>query len=319
MSQVNEKYIGESMMKEEPKKKVGLVIKDKAVKDRHIDDDAVITRCIEDKAVTPKKLSDSVQGAIVEPLTRQLDQKYRNITNELYSMVASLQVGGIALSQQFGDREDVGISQKTLTKTLGKILDELGTVTGKTYMDFTFTVEPSTIYAEQPADVRITADCTQAISDFDSIKIYIDDALVAESSDTSVFTVSETILQTCNVKAVGVVMGKTIVKAVEVVKDVPFFMGSGSVYTDVMNEECRKILDGSLEGDYDVTIKHTGDYMFIIIPISHKDEFRRADMNGLALKVEIPLSAEEHEDFVVYKSLNTYKAGTYNIDIDINS
>jgi hypothetical protein len=59
--------------------------------------------------------------------------------------------------------------------------------------------------------------------------------------------------------------------------------------------------------------------MFIIIPVSHKGEFRRADMNGLGIKIEIPMASTTYDDYIVYKSLNTYKAGTYNIDIDINS
>jgi hypothetical protein len=42
-------------------------------------------------------------------------------------------------------------------------------------------------------------------------------------------------------------------------------------------------------------------------------------MNGLGIKIEIPMASATYDDYVVYKSLNTYKAGTYNIDIDINS
>ena len=110
-------------------------------------------------------------------------------------------------------------------------------------------------------------------------------------------------------------MGKTITKETQVQKLVPFFMGSGQNYEDVMNVECQKQLDGTVEGDYDVTISHDNDYMFIIIPISHKNEFRRADMNGY----EIPMTSTVMTDYVVYKSQNTYQAGTYNIDIDINT
>lgn len=290
-----------------------------SIESKHLANDAVTTPKIKDGAVTPNKLSNNVQHAIVKPLTDQVDAKYKNITDELYSLIASLQVGGIALSQQFGDRTDIGISQKTLTKVLGRMWDELAIITGKTYMDFTLTVQPIEAYTEGPATITITADCSEAISDFDSIKIYNGNELIAESEDVVRFTTSLSIDQTSVIRAVGMIMGKTITKEQTVIKEIPFFIGSGQVYTDVMNPSCLQPLDGTLEGDYDVTIRNNGDYMFIIIPISRKDEFRRADMNGLGLKVEIPLNATEHEDYVVYQSVNTYKAGTYNIDIDINS
>ena len=56
--------------------------------------------------------------------------------------------------------------------------------------------------------------------------------------------------------------------------------------------------------------------MFIIIPASREDEFRRAkfDMGGF----EIPMTVTQTTDLIICKTLNRYDAGTYNIDIDIN-
>ena len=317
-----EKYIGESKMKGKPKEKIIFRIGDKAVKHKHLDTDAVETNNIRNLAVTPPKLSPDVKGFIVsaidskyKTITDSLDSKYQDITNELYSMIRSLQVGGIALSGQFGNREDIGINQKTLTKALGAFWSEIETITGRTYMDFTLSVVPTTAFSENDVSVEITADCSSAISNFDSIKIYVDDVLVAESSDVEVFIHTQTISQTSVVKAVGQILGKTITKTSTVTKEIPFFIGSGAVYTDVMNTDCLQELEGTLEGDYDMTVNTSGEYIFIIIPISKKDEFRRADMNGY----EIPMTSTVMTDYVVWQSLNTYQAGTYNIDIDINS
>jgi hypothetical protein len=254
----------------------------------------------------------------VLPETRQIDKKYAAITNELYSMIASLQVGGIALSNEFGDREDIGITQKALTKAVGKIWEAIQDPSHRVF-DFTLTVAPTSIYSESDVQITITADCSQAISDFDNIKIYADDVLIAESSDVSVFNTTHVISNSVEIKAVGMILGKTIVKTQTVNKYIPFLMGSGQDYQEVMVPENLKDLEGTLEGDYDLTVKNNGDYMFIIIPVSHKDEFRRADMNGLGIKIEIPMASNTYDDYVVYKSLNTYKAGTFNIDIDINS
>lgn len=291
-------------------------IKDRNVTGEKIAKSAVGTEHMKNGSVTPEKASVDFKARVIEPFYGSLDRKYTNITNELYRMIASLQVGGIALSNQFGDREDIGISQKTLTKALGRFWQEMETITGQTYMDFTLTVVPVTTFSETSVAVSITADCSQAISNFDSIKIYVDDVLIAESSDVEVFNTVHNISQTSIVRAVGVILGKTITKTQQVVNEIPFFMGSGANYQDIMNMTCHKDLEGTLEGDYDVTVRGNGQYIFIIIPKSHKAEFRRADMNGY----EIPLSqVAETGDYVAYQSANTYDAGTYNIDININS
>lgn len=296
-------------------------IQPKAINNDKLDSDAVDTPNLKNGAVTPPKLSEETKNfllaLITGKITDPLNQKYTNITNELYSLVRSLQVGGIAISQQFGDREDIGISQKTLTKALGRFWQEMSNITGKTYMDFTLSVVPATTYSEGSAVVDITADCSGSISDFDSIKIYVDNVVVAESSDLEVLNTQVTVSKSATVKAVGVILGKTITKNSTITKEVPFFMGSGSVYTDVINEDDRKVLDGTLEGEYDVTVKNNGEHLFVIIPISRKEEFRRCkmDMNGF----EIPFEATETSDYIICKSLNVYTAGTYNIDIDINS
>lgn len=305
MNKTNEKYISEAKLSEKPQKKLHLVLTEGCVTNSKM----------ADNAVSVNKLSGDLQERLNVP--EQLDQKYTNITNELYNMIASIQVGGIALSNKFGNREDIGISQKTLTIVLGRILNELGTITGKDYMGFTLTVEPAVTFAEAPVTISITADCSEAISDYDLIQIYVDNVLVAESHDLTTFTTTQTINQTSEVKAVGIIMGKTVTKIVTAIKELPFFMGSGQNYTDVMNLECHKPLIGTLEGDYDVTVKHDGEKVFIVIPISKKEEFRRAklDMNGF----EIPISVSETSDLIICESLNTYRAGTYNVDIDINS
>ena len=292
-------------------------IKDRNVTARKIAADNILTEHLKDRNVTPEKLSESVQGAIVTPLTNSLDRKYTNITNELYTMIRSLQVGGLALSGKLGNRDDIGIHQKALTKMFGRLWEEFGIITGKTYMDFTFKVEPSQIYSEATATVTVTADCSDAISDFDSIRIYRNDELVAESGDVSVFTTTVELNGTSVIRAEGVIMGKAIIKEQTVYNEVPFFMGSGKVYTDVVNEASRKPLIGTLEGEYDITVNSSGDFIFVVLPASRKEEFRRCklDMDGF----EIPLTVNETQDLIICKSTNRYAAGIYNIDININS
>jgi predicted DNA-binding transcriptional regulator len=248
-----------------------------------------------------------------------LDQKYQGITDELYSMVQALQVGGIALSQKLGNREDIGISQKSLTEIIIRIWEKIGEMTGECYMGFIMKVEPTFVACEGSVRVHVTADSSGSISNFDYIKIYSNGVLKAEGMAVETFDAEFDIDDTSVIECVAVIAGRTFTKQEKVTKYMPFFIGSGQRYQDIMNEECLQDLDGTLEGNYDITVRRTGDHIFIIIPASRKQEFRRADMNGLGLKVEIPMTASEYEGFVAYKSINTYQAGTYNIDIDINS
>lgn len=289
-------------------------IKDRNVTSQKIAIAAIIAEHLAKKCVGPDKVSDGFQAEVVLPLVSEVDNRFENITNEIYSMIASLQVGGIALSDQLGDREDIGISQKALTKIIGSIWEAIEDPSHHTF-DFNLTAVPSVQYQEGAGTVTITADASGAISNFDSIKIYVNDVLTAQSSDVRTFVTSAEITENSTIKAEGVIMGKKITKETQVYKMVPFFMGSGQNYEDVMNVECQKQFEGTIEGDYDVIISNDGDYMFIIIPIAHKDEFRRADMNGY----EIPTTSTVMTDYVVYQSQNTYQAGTYNVDIDINS
>ncbi len=323
-----EKHIGESKITEQPKKPMKFMIAERAIKNKHLEDEAVDSRVLMEKSVTPNHLSDNVQRELVLSVTNPLDTKYSNITAELKQMIKSLQVGGVALSNQFGDSEDIGITQKTLTEMFGKILDIFSNVPSyipetksisflgnQIKRDFSLSVEPSLKYSVNPVNVEITADCTGSIVPFDYIRIYVDDELKAESQGIYVFNTAVTLSKSSTVKAVGMIAGKEITKQQEVTVEIPFFMGSGSVYTDVINESCQKELEGSIEGSYDVTVTHDNDYLFIIIPSTSRDEYRRADMNGY----EIPVTKTEMSEFVVYKSQNRYKAGTYNVDIDINS
>lgn len=330
-----EKYIGQSKMTEEPKKPLSFKLGDKVVKTKHIDDDAVTTPKIKDKQVTPSKVSDDFQQTVVSPLTTgldrkyntitsNLDSKYRNITDELYSMIASLQVGGIALSQKYGERTDIGISQKTLTKTLGTILEELEEITGKHYFEFTMELSQDTIYSEAPTvPITVTVDASDAFGDFDAVQVLVDGQVVAESSDVEVFTTTIEISHSSVVSAQGTILGSTNMKQETVTKEIPFFMGGGETYQDIMTEEYRKELEGTLEGDYDLVVKQNGQHMFIIIPESRKAEFRRVNMKTPDMSgFEIPLDLIfENEDYVVYKSKapDGYLAGTYNVDININS
>ena len=310
------RHIGEAPLSKLPDRNLRFLIGDGAVKTKHI----------ADRQVTPEKLSDSTRASLFKEIYDKIhkenmgiDSRLSDKIRELYSMIASLQVGGIALSGNLGSRDDIGISQRALTEILTRIWDKLEDITGESYMGFSMIVDPVSVMAEGSVTVNVAADSSGAISSFENIRIYANGELKAEDSATEVFNATFDIDKTSVIECRAVIAGRVYTRQRTVEVLYPFLMGSGQVFTDIIKPENQKVLEGTLEGAYDVTVENEDEHLFIIIPASRRQEFRRADMNGLGLKVEIPLVPTEYENFVVYKSANTYKAGTYNIDIDINS
>ena len=97
MSNIKEKYISESLLKDKPKKKLSLMLGDGVVTTQKIHDGAVTEDKLASQSVTADKLNDDV-----------------------ISIMSSIEEGGIPLQQNFGNHENLGISQKFLTEQVGE-------------------------------------------------------------------------------------------------------------------------------------------------------------------------------------------------------
>lgn len=93
MSDFKEKYIGEAKIKDEPKKKLSFKIAD----------GAVTTDKIQNGAVTKDKMAEKSVGL-------------PELASDVHQALASVHEGGIAVTNDFGDSEYIGISQKTITE-----------------------------------------------------------------------------------------------------------------------------------------------------------------------------------------------------------
>ena len=105
MSDMKEKYLGESKISEQPKKKINLILGDKVV----------TTSKLADRSVTPDKLSKTVKEQLIDPAINAAKA-------DLQNRIDSIQVGGLALSDSFGESTTIGISQKALTDERDNIL-----------------------------------------------------------------------------------------------------------------------------------------------------------------------------------------------------
>lgn len=310
-----QKHISNAKLKDKAKFPISFILKEGCITNEKISDDAVSTSKIQDKAVTPEKVSNSFVSEVVMPPVNEVDQKYQRQIDELYTLIRSYTKGGIALSNYFGDSEEFGITQKTISRYFKKVFDKLSEITGEVYTTFTMTVEPTYAVTEEILNVAVTLKMDQDIFPFDNIRIYVNDELRDETKGVEEYTSIVTVDNTSIIKAEVMIAGDTYTREETVTKYTPFFMGSGQQYTDIINEEHRIDYTGSIAGSYDIVVENANDRIFIITPISAEDQFKRVDMNGF----EIPVDKSVVSEYVVYTSVNTYAMGTYNVDIEVNN
>lgn len=286
-------------------------IKDRNVTARKIALEAIFAGHIHAKAVTPEKISDNFKGVVIEPFFDTLDQKYKGITDELYTMIRSLVVGGLALSDRLGSREDIGITQKAITDAINALNARIDDIAGEWTQGFSMVVTPDNFISEDTCQVNISATAQTGV--FDHIAFYADDELIVEGDQVATLAYTATIDDTCTIKCVASILGREYIKSKVVTKYYPFFIGGGNTLEEALTPENAREIHGTLAGGYDVTIEE-GQHIFVLIPTSLQSQVVRMDMNGY----EIPMYVQTGVKNVVYKSMNTYQAGTYNIDITNN-
>ena len=272
---------------------------------------AIFAGHIHAKAVTPEKISDDFKGVVVRPFFDTLDQKYKGITDELYTMIRSLVVGGLALSDRLGSREDIAITQKAITDAINALNARIDDIAGEWTQGFSMVVTPDNFISEDTCQVNISATAQTGV--FDHIAFYADDVLIVEGDQVATLAHTATIDDTCTIKCVASILGREYIKSKVVTKYYPFFIGGGNTLEEALTPENAREVHGTLAGGYDVTIEE-GQHIFVLIPTSLQSQVVRMDMNGY----EIPMYVQTGVKNVVYKSMNTYQAGTYNIDITNN-
>lgn len=318
-----------------PKIKDGAVTTDKiddgAVTNNKIADNSITGRKIANKSITEDKLSDRVEkfwlmpilnrwfNKFIKPILdcmqmqiKELDKKVDSTYKELRTIVVSSKNNGVALSDRFGNNDDIGITQKTLTEAINSIWKKLEQITGEPAGGIDFTVTPDYFIAENECTVHITA--IHGTGVFEYVKFYVDDVLVTEAKNVKEYHYDTTIDKTCEIKCVASILGIEYMDKKTVTKYFPFFIGSGSKWDDIVKSANSRPFDGNIKGEYDVRVENEGDHIFIIIPASLKDQIVRADMNGF----EIPFTITNTDEYIIYSSDNTYRKGVYGIDLTAN-
>ena len=254
--------------------------------------------------------------------------------SELNQKIDSINEGGIALSNKFGNSETIGISQKALTRVINDIYNRLSTCSPCMQDGFDLIITSDKDYfIEDSTDITITVYHTSGL-DFDEIEVFIKDGddleqkliLTKLENGTYQTSVPVRIYNTTRIRAVGTILGMPKEKELYIMKKKAFYIGSGNTYWDVLNsgnfiKEWGKI-------NQEVSVSSDGDYLYLIID-SEDDEkllkFNKEDgkihpwinMNGMLL----PMTKYEttSNNLIIYKSDKTYKTGMYPIEIKYNN
>ena len=288
-------------------------VKPGGVKNGKLADDAVHERNIKDGIVTKRKLSAGVRK-ILDLLLGSAD--------DLQNQIDSIVIGGHAMSNRFGDDPNIGISQKALTDAFNKIWQVLENITGENMLGISMTVTPSYFIGEEGCDVHVTATTVETNGIFEDIKFFKNGIQIWPESgheddgknvdhvefDTEI---SDTSVVKCVAKILGVEY--TVQKAITHYNS--FWLGAGATYDDVMvNANLIPITNG-MRGAYDRSVSN-GQYLFVIVGDSLAEGFIRADINGFEIPFTETTETVDGDAYRVFKSVNTYQTGTYNIDIN---
>ena len=294
-----EKYIGEAQIKGSLKSRFRLMIAPEAIKTEHI----------ADKQITPEKLSPRVAQEVVRPL-------YYDLQNQ----IDAAEIGGIAVSNQFGENKHISISQKALTDAFNKVWAKIEDITGESLLGFQMDVTPEYYIGEEGSNIHVTATTVNTVGVFEEIRFLINGIQIWPTTEEEGKNVSyaefdteisETSVVECDAKILGIPYSKQTI----ITHYSSFWLGAGSTYSDVMkNSNLRPIANG-MRGAYNIDLE-SGQKIIIVLGTSLREGFIRADINGVEIAFVETTQTVNGNTYKVFTSENTYQAGTYNIDIN---
>ena len=266
------------------------------VQTRDIQNGAVKTAKIGDKAITEEKLDD---GAVT----------WKKLNRELQQIIASKAEGGIALSDEWGDSDLIGITQKKLSQAHADLQAQIDAIVSDRVV-VSLAATPSLVMAGVESSIALVASSNMAVA---SIKVKKGATEIASGSGTEL-TCTDTITpQAGETTYVAEFTSEGVNKTAEasVTAVWPIKYGAGSDYTDATTQASVRTTP---EGTYNINIPSNGSYVFLVVPrdmsISH------AQMSGFDFPLEEPVNVEiGGVEYKYYQSSNTYDAGTLTIVI----
>ena len=267
---------------------------DKVIKSRHIDDKQILARHI----------GDDVMPTYVKP-----------ITDDLQNQIDSLEIAGLALSNEFGQSTTRGVSQKTLTTAINRLWSKIEDMTGEVLQGINMVVSPEYYIGEGGADVHIQANTVETNGIFEHIAFYINGILLTEANNVDYFEYDTQIAETSVVKCEAKIMGITYTREKIITHYNSFWLGAGNTYSDIMDVEHIIPITNGMRGTYNVEMQN-GQHIIVVVGESLAQGFMRADMNGVEIPFIESTVTVDGKNYRVFTSEEVYSTGTYNIDIN---
>lgn len=253
-------------------------------------------------------LYENLNNNLIDPTIKRVDKLEQLVKTFLKTS------GGAIIDCEFGNSDDITVSQKTLTSAINKIWEKLENITGEVMQGVNMVVTPDYFISEDGCNVHIKANTVDTNGIFEHIAFYGNGALIAEASNVDYFEhdlhIDETTVIMCKAKIMGVEYTRQSV----ITHYNSFWLGAGNVYSDIMDVEYVIPITNGMRGAYDVHVEE-GQKIIIIVGESLADGFLRADLNS----VEIPFTEStvtvDGKNYKVFVS-EPWVAGDYNIDIN---
>lgn len=213
-------------------------------------------------------------------------------------------------SAEFGDGEDIGVTQKTLTECRDNLQDQINAIVIDKAV-VSLGVSPAAVFVGAESVITLTATSNTETS---AIKIKKYGVAVASGSGVSltgrnsVIPVSAgNINYTAEFTIAG--LSKTASKSVAAVY--PIRIGSGAAYVEGTALSAPKT---SPAGTYNVAVGRDMDYVWFNVPATMT--ISKATMSGFNFPLEAAQAVEiDGVPYKAYRSSNTYDAGTLTIVI----
>lgn len=249
-----------------------------------------------------------------EKFKRDINEHMHSLETQMASFMKTAS-GGTGLASIFGDSDDIGVTQKTLTDGFNKIWAKIEDITGESLLGFQMAVTPEYYIGEEGSNIHVTATTVDTVGVFEYIKFYINGQLIKEGENVDYMEFDTEINETSVVMCVAKILGVEYQKQAIITHYSSFWLGAGSTYSDVMKNSNLRPITNNMRGAYDIDLA-SGQKIIIVLGESLREGFIRADINGVEIAFVETTITVNGNTYKVLTSENTYQAGTYNIDIN---
>lgn len=230
---------------------------------------------------------------------------------EIYQTITTLVIGGVALKQEFGNEVNYGISQKVITEKIDEIQDKIDKLHPVVF-GISLAAAPNLIYDGVQSNVVVSGAMLNEKPA--NIKLYKGNELIYEEDNIAEFNeeVEVSTRTTFNVQAEQ--NGLTYENQITVNTTNPFYIGAGSTYNTIIDNQYKQSIKTNPSGTYIITVQNNQDYIFIIVP-SNMNVNRVTSSN-----FQVPITSAtsiivDGKSYKYYRTANSLDSGTYTIVI----